>query len=197
VPDIAIVTLGVVTDAETASAALAGNSADMAKTIAAIKQAGVADKDIATSGFSVSPIYANPPVRDDGSQAEPKLTGYRVSNEVRVTIRDLDKAGGLLDQVVTAGANQVTGIGFDNADRSGPADKATLAAIADAKRKAELMATAAGVKLVRILSIGTNEGPQPIPYGAARMDMAKAVPVMAGERAVTANAVIVYEIAPK
>jgi uncharacterized protein YggE len=196
VPDIAIVTLGVATDGKTAAEALAGNSSAMEASIAAIRAAGVAEKDIATSGFNVSPVYSNPPVRDDGSQGDPKIVGYRVSNEVRVTVRDIGAAGGLLDHVVTAGANMVSGISFDNADNKGLGDRAILAAIADAKRKAALMADAAGVKLVRILSVSTNEGPPPpMPY---RMEMAaKAVPVMAGERAVTANATIVWEVAEK
>jgi uncharacterized protein YggE len=196
VPDIAIVTLGVLSEGKTAAEALAGNSAALESTIKAIRAAGVAEKDIGTSGFSVSPIYSNPPVRDDGSQAEPKIVGYRVANEVRVTVREIGAAGGLLDHVVTAGANMVSGIAFDNADRQGPSDRAMLTAIADAKRKGALMAEAAGVKLVRILSVSTNEGPPPpLPY---RMEMAaKAVPVMAGERAVTGSATIVWEVAEK
>ena len=173
VPDIAIVTLGVTTPGRTASAALAQNSTDLAAVIGTIKDAGVAEKDIGTSGFSIYPVYAQ---NSDGSQVQPpKIVGYEVSNEVRVTIRDIAKSGGILDKVVTAGANQVNGISFDSADRKTPADAALKAAIADAKRKAEIMAAAAGVKLVRILSVSASEGggPQPV---FARMELKAAAP---------------------
>ena len=96
--------------------------------------------------------------------------------------------------MVTAGANQVTGINFDNADRKTPADAALRAAIADARRQAEIMAEAAGVKLGRILSVNANAGQPPMPYARMDMAMAKAAPVMPGERAVTANATVVWEI---
>jgi uncharacterized protein YggE len=196
-PDIAIVTLGVTTRGRTASEALTQNSTDLAAAIAVIKGAGIADKDIGTSGFSIYPVYAT---NSDGSQVQPaKISGYEVSNEVRVTIRDIAKSGAILDAVVTAGANRVSGISFDVADRKTPADAALKDAIGEAKRKAELMAAAAGVKLVRILSITANDnsgGPVPM---YARMDMKAAapVPIMPGEQQVTVNASVTWEIAPQ
>ena len=90
--------------------------------------------------------------------ALPKIVGYQVSNEVRVTVRDIGKSGALLDQVVTAGANQISGIQFDVADPQAAADEALRKAIADARRKAELMAAAAGVRIVRILDISGGGG---------------------------------------
>jgi uncharacterized protein YggE len=196
-PDMATVTLGVVSEAKTAREALDANNADIAKVIDAIKAAGIAEKDIGTTGFNVGPVYSNPRPRDDGSSDAPRITGYQVSNQVQVTIRELAKAGGVLDAAVTAGANQAASIEFGLVDRKPVEDKAMTGAIADAKRKAELMANAAGVKLVRILSVSTNEGggPFPVPMAMARAD--KAVPVMAGERAVSANATVVWEIAGK
>jgi uncharacterized protein YggE len=192
VPDIAIVTIGVTSRATTAAEALAANNRDLAAVIAAIKGAGVADKDIGTAGFSVSPLYE--PLRDVSPDNSPqKIIGYAVSNEVRVTIRDVTSAGGILDKVVSAGANQVNGIVFDIADRKAAEDQAIEAAIGEAIRRGTLMAAAAGVKLGRIVSLNANAGGGPQPY-FARAEMAMAVPVMPGEQAVTANASISWEI---
>ncbi len=195
-PDIAIVTIGVTAQAKDASAALDANSADLAKAIAAIRAAGIADKDIATSGFSIDPVYAQ--ADNQASDQPPAIVGYRVTNEVRVTIRDVAKSGGLLDAVVSAGANRVSGIAFDISDRKSAANDAIRAAIADARAKAELMADAAGLRLVRILSLnaGENGGRGPImAYDMA--PRAKAVPVMPGEASVSANADMIWEVAPK
>ena len=193
-PDIAIVTVGVTSDAAEASAALAANSADLAKAIAAIKAAGIDEKDIATSGFSINPVYEDKPASD----RPPAIIGYRVTNQVRVTVRDVAKSGGLLDAVVTAGANRVSGIAFDISDRKSAANDAIRAAIADARARAELMADAAGLRLVRILTVnaGENGGRGPImAYDMAAKAMA--VPVMPGQASVSANANIVWEVAPK
>ena len=195
-PDIAIVTIGVVSRAPTASAALDANSADLARAIEAIRESGVADKDIRTAGFSVSPVYQPPPARPTGEPLP--IVGYQVANEVRVTVRDIARSGGLLDKVVRAGANQVSGIAFDIADRQSAEDAALKAAIAEARRTADLMAEAAGVRLVRVLSVNAsaNRGPQPV-FARAELAAAKAVPVMPGEQAVIANASLTFEIAPK
>jgi uncharacterized protein YggE len=196
-PDIAIVTLGVVSQARTAGAALTANSNDMAKVIAAIRAAGVADKDIATTGISLEPVYEQPPARDDGSQDPPRVTGYRAANQVSVTLRALAASGAILDKVVAAGANQVNQISFTVADEKKPADAALADAIADATRKAALMADAAGEKLVRILSISTAEAGGPRPYFDAPPMAMRAAPIMPGERAITATATVTWEIAPK
>jgi uncharacterized protein YggE len=200
VPDIAIVTIGVTTRAEAARAALDQNSAETARVIAAIRTAGVADKDIGTSGFSVFPVYEERPPRADGEggiEAMPKIVGYQVQNEVRVTVREIEKSGALLDQVVTAGANQISGIAFDVADPQAAADEALKMAIADARRKAELMAAAAGVRIVRVLDISGGGGFPMFARAERAFDAAGAppVPVMPGEARVQANANIIFEIA--
>ncbi len=195
-PDIAIVTIGVVTRAATASAALADNSQNLNAALAAIKAAGVADKDVGTSGFSINPVYQ--PLRDAGPDAgPPKIVGYTVSNNVRVTIRDIATSGDLLDHVTQAGANQVNGIAFDVADRASAEDAAIKAAIGEAKRRGALMAAAAGVKLGKMLSVHASTGgggPSPV---FARMEAAAPTPVMPGQQAVTANASISWEIVEK
>ncbi len=195
-PDIAIVTIGVTTQDKTAAAALAANSAEVAKALAALKDAGIADKDIGTTNFSVYPLYDQRPERAGAENNPPPIVGYSVSNDVRVTIRDIGTSGAILDKVVTSGANRISGIAFDVSDRKTPSDQAIKDAIAEAKRKAALIAEAAGVKLVRIVSVSASEsgGPQPV---FARMEMkASAVPVMPGQQSIGANASIVWEVAP-
>ena len=193
VPDIAVVTLGVVTRGRTAAEALTANSTGMTAIIAGLKGAGIDEKDIGTSGFSVSPLY--PPERNDAA-AEPKIIGYAVSNQLRVTIRDLAASGALLDKVVNAGANQVNGISFEVADRVKPAEEALKRAVADARRKAAIMAEAAGVKLVRVLSVSADNGGGYYPT-AAPMVKSMAVPVMPGQQAINQTATVVWEVAPE
>ena len=190
-----LVSIGVVTRAATARAALDENNAGVAKVVDTIRAAGVRDPDIGTSGFNVSPVYETLP---EGAPADrpARIVGYEVSNEVRVTIRDIAASGAILDQVVTAGANQVNAIVFDVSDRTKPSDSALAAAIGDARRKAELMAEAAGVKLVRILDISAS-GSVPVFARAEMSFAAKGVPVMPGEKEITANATVSWEIAPK
>jgi hypothetical protein len=194
VPDMAIVTLGVVSEAKSARAALDSNNADMSAVINTVTDAGIADKDVATSQFAIAPVYAPPP--KDGSDAPAKIIGYRVSNEVRVTIRDLAASGAVLDKVVSAGANRVTGISFDIAERDALEKQALAAAIKDARAKAALMADAAGVTLARIVSINAGSNGLPRPRAMATF-AAKSVPVMPGETEISANATIVWEIAGK
>ena len=156
----------------------------------------MAEKDIATSGFSIDPVYEQTDNRP--SDRPPAIVGYRVENQVRVTIRDIAKSGALLDAVVAAGANRVSGIAFDISDRKTAANQAIRAAIADARAKAELMADAAGLRLVRILTLNADENGGRGPIMAYDMVAKSApVPVMPGQRAVSANAQIVWEVAPK
>lgn len=199
-PDIAIITLGVLSRARTARAALDANNTDMDKVVQAVRAEAIADKDIATTGFSISPVYSQPPRPDPGQQqAEPKIVAYQVSNQVRIVVRDLENTGTVLDQAVTAGANQAGSIDFEIEDRQALSDKAIAAAIADATRKAELMADAAGVRLVRVLNVNANEGggAGPLFRREAMVASAPAVPVMGGELSVSANASISWEIAPR
>jgi uncharacterized protein YggE len=191
-PDTVIITIGVTTRGDTPAAALDANSTDMQSVIDAILGAGVDEADVTTSGFSISPVYSNQ--RDE--QQPQRITGYTVSNQVTVRIRDIATSGDVLNQVVAAGANQINGIRFDIAEPQPLQDEAMAAAIADAQRKAELMAEAAGVQLVRVLTVSAyaNSGPQP-QYDLMRA--AVAVPIMGGEQAITANATLQFEIAPR
>ena len=191
-PDIVVITIGVTTRGDTPAAALSANNADMQAVIDAVLAAGVEEADVATSGFSINPVYSE--LRENNQS--PRIVGYNVSNQVTVRIRDFDSSGDVLNQVVAAGANQINGIRFDIAEPEPLRDEAMEAAIADARRKAELMAAAAGVRIVRVLSVSAYGNVQPQFEMAARVS-ANTVPIMGGEQAITANATLTFEIAPQ
>lgn len=189
-PDIVIVTIGVTTRGGNPVETLEENSASMQAVIDAVIAAGVAERDVATSGFSIGPIYADQRAGEGNEPA--RIIGYNVRNQVTVRIRNLDASGGILDLVVEAGASQINGIRFDIADPQPLEDEAMAAAIADAVRKAELMAAAADVRIVRILSVSAYSNSQP-QFEVQRL---ATVPIMGGERSITANATVIFEIAP-
>lgn len=195
-PDMAVISSGVVTEAKTAREALDANNAAMAEVVAAMKMAGVAEKDLQTSGFSVEPQYVQPPQQNDGRREPPRIVGYKVSNRLSVTVRDLDKLGSLLDLSVKLGANQVSGVTFGIADEAPLRNEARKLAMADALRKAAIYAEAADVDLERILSISESGGPRP-PRPLARtmrMEAAEAVPVEAGELTLAIEVNVTWEI---
>ncbi|MBS9475550.1 SIMPL domain-containing protein [Ancylobacter radicis] len=196
VPDMASFSSGVVSEAKTAREALDANSQAVGAMVAAIKEAGIEARDIATSGFSVQPRYAPP--RKDGT-GEQNITGYEVRNTVTVRVRDLARLGDLLDKVVTTGANQIDGVSFDIAEPVKLQEEARVAAVKDARRQAEIMAEAGGVRLVRVLSM-TADGASAPPMRrmmAAQMMKAESVPVEAGESEIRAGVTVTYEIEPR
>jgi uncharacterized protein YggE len=185
-PDQATIQLGVTSQAASAAAALSQNSTDTAAVIASVVALGVAEKDIQTSNFSVYPTYDTTGTR---------ITGYQVTNSVSVTIRDLVKAGPLLDQVVQAGANNITGLNFSIADTSALVEQARTRAFEAAKAKAESMAKAAGVELGEIISITeSSQNGQVYPMAKVAMDAAAGVPVQAGTQDIMVDVSIVYAI---
>ena len=164
-PDVADLSGGVVTQASTAAAALAANAARMKSVVAAVRRAGLADRDIQTSGLSLAPQY-----RYADGQA-PVLTGYQVTNTVALKVRALADAGRLVDALVAAGANQVNGPSFRVDDAAGTLDAARTAAVATARARAQLYAAAAGMHVARIRSI--VEGGE-VPVARPMMMMARA-----------------------
>ncbi|BCJ91538.1 outer membrane protein [Terrihabitans soli] len=197
-PDLGIINSGVVSEGATAREALDANTAAMAKLIATIKAAGVEDKDVATSGFSVQPRYIYSQ-RKDGTQEPPRITGYEVRNTVTVKVRDLTKFGGILDKAVTEGSNQIDSLSFDIADKTKLYEEARKSALADARAKAELYAAAAGVKLGRLRELSEQTGSSyPPPRPMMRMEAsAKAdVPIERGEQEISVNVTATWEIAP-
>jgi uncharacterized protein len=188
-PDMAIISTGVVVEADTAKDALARNSTVMAKLIDGLKALGIAAKGIQTTAVNVEPRYVQ---AKDGRPAT--ISGYRVVNQVRLTVREVNRLGELLDAAITLGANQINGINFDVSNAETLKDEARKQAMANAGRRAELYATAAGAQLGDVLSISedVSGGPRPMPM--ARSAMAGAVPIEAGTRTLTVEVNVTYAL---
>jgi uncharacterized protein YggE len=188
-PDTAEVTAGVITQSPTAGQALAQNTAGMEKLLKAVTGLGIADKDVQTINVSVNPQ------RRQGRQdvQPPEILGYEVSNQIRVTVRDLKILGRLLDELVGQGANALGGIRFSVNDPTPLLDQARTQAMADARRKAEVYAAAAGVKLGRVLSI-RESAPGVARFESVRMQAMTAVPVAPGEQEFQASVSVTYAI---
>jgi uncharacterized protein YggE len=193
-PDLAIVQVGVEVTAKTAKDAIAQNSKQLAAALDAAKAAGIEARDLQTAGISLNPDS----VRPDRTQPV-RIVGYQAVNAVTIRVRDIGKLGGLLDQLVVAGANDIQGIRFSVADRMPLIEEARKAAIKDVLRKAEIYAEAANVRIVRILSM--NENSYDPPPATLAMQRAQAprpdVPVEAGELAFRVRVSASFEIAPK
>lgn len=197
VPDTAVVTLGVVSEAGTAGEALTKNSADMQKTFDSLKDSGIAERDMATSNFSIDPVLVYPETQDDGTQDPPKVVGYRVANQVTVTLHDVAKTGPLLDAVVKAGANQVQGIAFKVADEDRLLDKARAEAMKTVIARAKVYADAGGFTLGRITAVSEAAVPPPYPAPMAMMKMAAdaaPTPIAAGEQTLSVTVTVAFEI---
>jgi uncharacterized protein YggE len=191
-PDTAQINVGVVTEGPTAAEALRSNNQAMAQLLETLKQQGIEERHIQTSTFSISPKYQFRP--EDGQP--PEIVGYTVTNQVHVTVRDLSSLGTVLDNVVRAGANQIHGISFSVHDPQQQMDEARRKAVAEARRKAELYADAAGVKLGRPLLIEEGQaGGGPEPFYRPRMAAAEmAVPIATGEQTISAVITVTYAI---
>ena len=193
-PDMASISLGVMTEGKTAAEALAANATRMTAVIASLKKAGIAEKDIQTSGLNLNPQYRyveNQP---------PQLIGYQVTNQVTVTVRDLKKLGAAVDATVAAGANQVNGIGFGLADPTAAENAAREAAVKALGAKAELYARATGYRISRLVTLSEGGGysaPPPMPMlamaGRAEFKDA-ATPVAGGELRVRIDITGLYEL---
>ena len=177
-PNIATTNLGIEVTSATLADAMTQANAKMAAIIDKVKSFGVAEKDIQTSSFNISPVTNQP------RQGEsPKITGYRVSNQVNVTIRKIDDVGKILDGVVAAGANNVYGISFSIDDPTPYQQQARAAAVKDAQDKAGQLAKGAGITLGKVISISEGGGsPVPILRTAATFAAADAaVPIASGQ----------------
>jgi uncharacterized protein YggE len=184
-PDLAVVTLGVRTEAKEAGEALTQNSVQMQAVIDALKAAGVAARDIQTEVLRLSPQFERPAPRAGQVQGPPEVVGFVATNVVEVRVRDLDGLGELLDAAVQAGGNQIEGIRFEIEDTSGLAMLARVAAWEDALAKAEQLAALAGSELGPALTIQESSR-IPRPYVERAMDVsaAAAVPIEPGTQTV-------------
>jgi uncharacterized protein YggE len=182
-PDLVQIDAGVTTEAKTAREASDANNAAMGKVLLALKGAGIEEKDYQTSRLSLQPESA--PNRTAGPAT---IVGYRASNRVTIRLRDVSKVASVIDTLVGAGANDIGGINFTVSQASKLLDDAREQAIADARRKAEIYAKAAGVTLGAPLSIAEENNTAPVPYRRMAAGMA-ATPVAPGEetRQVTVN----------
>jgi len=191
-PDHAQITSGVTTRAKTAKEAVDANSKLMAAVIAALLESGIAQNDIQTARFSLQPVYAPP-----APGTESKLSGYSVSNQVSVKLRQLAKVGEILDRLVAAGATDVGSIAFLVSDSAKALDQAREAALADARRKAELFARASGVSLGRVAWITEDsEYASFAPTVKLRASAAAAapVPIAGGEDTLRARITVGFDI---
>lgn len=200
-PDLALFSAGVTTQGKTAAEALTANSADMNRVIAALRKAGIADKDIQTSNLSINPVYGQPTFGPNGQVIqEPRIIGYQANNQVQVKQRDLKNFGRVLDALVAAGANQVNGPNFmiENADAA--LDEARVAAMKKARARAELYARAAGLRVARIVSISEGGGyapPMPMVFAKAEMAAdAAPTPVAPGQVESQVSVSVLFELAP-
>ncbi len=223
-PDIAEVTVGVVTQAPTAKEALAANNDAMSKLLQALKEKGVAEKDIQTSQVHVAPQYSQPPPRyvsppsppgvgfssaPHAPQAPippappgefvPRIVGYRVENTVRIVARQVDRLGTLLDAVVQAGANQIYGIAFRIENPDQLIDEARRRAMSQAKHKAKILADEGGVVLGLPLKIEEQDGGAPPSAAYFRNELAPvaaapSMPIAPGEQEISVTVSVVYEL---
>ena len=189
-PDQLRMTAGALTTAATAAEAMAANATRMNAVLAALKAAGVADRDVQTTGLSLNPQYRYEP------NQSPILTGYQARNSISLRTLKLGDAGKLIDVAIKAGANEVQGPEFALANPDAALDEARTAAVAKARARAELYAKAAGLKVKRIASI--SEGaPEPGPRPMMRMAMAEAgaaPSVQPGELSLSAQVTISFEL---
>jgi len=165
-PDHATISIGVVSEADTAREALARNSATMVKVIDGLKALGISAQDIRTTAVNVEPRY-----RNAKEQQAPSIVGYQVVNQVRITARELKRLGEVLDQVVGLGGNQISGITFEVSKAEELKDEARKAAMANALRRARLYAASAGAEVGQVLTISEDQ-PAPGPRPMARTSLA-------------------------
>jgi uncharacterized protein YggE len=176
-PDQAEIEAGVTTEAKTAREASETNNAAMGKLLLALKAANIDQKDVQTSRLSLQPQSAS-----NKPGGAPTIVGYRAANRVTVKLHDVLRVAGTIDMLVGAGATDVGGINFSVSNASNLLDDAREQALADARRKAEIYAKAAGVTLGAPLNIAEGSGPGPIMYRRMALGMAAApTPVAPGE----------------
>jgi len=195
VPDVAIISTGVVTRAATATAAIRANATRMERVRAALRQAGIADKDIQTSSINLNPEYSYQ------QNKAPVLTGYSASNQVSVRFRDIGETGKILDALVAEGANQINGPSLTIDKPELALDEARLKAITNGRARADLYARALGMRVTRLLSVSEGGGyavPPPMPmYARAEAASADAATkIDPGEQKVQVSVALSFELQP-
>lgn len=187
-PDEVLIYLGVQTQSASVLTAQQENAQKMDKIIKAIKDAGIAPEDIETTSYSMYPL------RDYEKAGQP-ITGYVVSNQLKVTVKETDKAGEIIDDAVAAGVNEVQSVIFTLSDekRKSVRDEAIEKAMEAARSDADAMAKAAGVTLKGPLQMSTSDTGIVIPYPMAAVEKGATTPILPGEITVTANVQVIYQ----
>ena len=189
VPDVARVNLGVTITKSTVKAARSAGAQAMTDIIAAVKGLGVADADIQTTNLNLYAQYGN---------SSSRIVGYQISEQIQITVRDLDKAGDVVDAATAKGATDVNGISFEVADPIKAQNDARAAAVTAARASAQAMATAGNVTLGAVVSITDSTPPtSPIYYGFGAMKAAApdaATPVQPGTQDLSASVTVVFAI---
>ena len=193
-PELAQVGAGVTITAPTAAEAMQQNAKQMMAVYDTLKKAGIADKDMQTSGINLSPQYNY----NNSNGDQPKLIGYQASNNVNVIVHDLGNLGKTLDALVSSGANQINGPTFDVKDREAHLDAARTTAVTNARKRADIYAKAAGLKVKRIVAISEQPvhsgGPVPMMRAMAMDSVAAKTPVAAGSLDISLSALIRFEL---
>lgn len=192
VPDVAIISAGVVTRQPTATAAIQQNAAQMERVLAALKRAGVEDRDIQTSSINLNPEY-----RYQENRA-PELVGYNASNQVSVRFRDIRNTGKILDALVAEGANQINGPTLTIDKPEVALDEARLKALANGRARADVYARALGKRVARIVSISESGGSHPVPPPMPMMMEARGAAadtkIVPGEQRLQVSLSIVFDL---
>ena len=190
-PDAARIQTGVQTEDATARAAMTANTQAMTKVIDGLKSLGVEGRDIQTMNFNVNPRYNRP-----SNSSRPEITGYQVTNEVSVMIRDLNKLGDILDNLISLGSNQVRGMSFELSNAEELKDAARTQAVKNARSRAELIAKAAEAEVGEVLVIREGapgiDGPRPM-FEATR-SAAQSVPIESGQQSLSATVTLTWAL---
>lgn len=190
-PDRVRLQAGLTTEAATARKALTENNRVMRDLLRELEQEGIAQDDVQTSNFNVSPRYSRP---ERGGTA--RITGYQVSNQVSVLVREIDRAGDILDTLVRLGANQMSGMSFEVSDADLLKDRAREKAVKAARRRAELLAEAAGAEVGAVVAIAEDapmHGPRPVAMARTAMKESS-VPIAAGSQELVARVTVTWKL---
>jgi len=193
VPDVAVISAGVVSRSSTAGGALQDTANKMDKVLAALKRAGVEERDIQTSSVSLNPEYRYP------ENQAPQLVGYTASNTVTIRFRDIRNTGKILDALVAQGSNQISGPNLIIDKPEAALDEARARAVAIGRARADLYARALGMRVVRVVSVNESGGSYPVPppmpmYARAEMAQAADSKIVPGEQKLQVNLAMTFEL---
>ena len=193
VPDLAVINAGVVTRSATAGGAIQQAATRMARVREALRQAGIADRDILTSNISLEPQYTY------ANNQPPKLNGYAATNQLSIRFRDIENTGKILDALVKEGANQISGPNLTIDKPEAALDEARGKAVAAARARADLYARSLGMRVVRVVSVSESGGSYPVPppmpmYARAEAAQAADSKIEAGEQKLQVNLAVTFEL---